>query len=659
MTEKAHEPQTQAALFHNRELLLAISRASHDIQRAQSEQDVYRAVENSIKSLGGEITLFMINDDRRTLSIVYTSYSESLLRKAEKITGLSLQHYPIPFSANSVYGSVMEGGRAVYVDSTSQAISEILPPSLRLFVLPLTAMFDLQQGILSPLLVDGDAMGLFKVNGSFLNEDDLLAIDSFAAQIAVGLRNVRLMQKLQDELKARREAQEALASSEAELRALFASMQDTVLVIDRNGMYRSIAPTHPGKLYIPPENVIGKHLSDIFPVEQTRKFFDLIQQVLDTRQTMQIEYQILLDGDGPWFESSVSPMGTDTTLWVARDITERRKIVTALAQSETAYRSLFENIPIGLYRTSVDGQFLDANPALVKMFGYPDLASLLARDTVEMYVDPDRHAEFKRKISKGGVISSFEAEFRRCDQSVFWAEDHGHIIYDAQGAPLHYEGSLIDITERKKVEHELRLANTSLAAAHREIQQALAYEQVLARTDGLTGLYNRRYFHKLAAREFSAAIRHLHPLTIILFDVDGFKQVNDSYGHDVGDRVLIQVAQSTASHVREVDVLARYGGDEFIVLFPETSAQDVFQIAERIRRGVEEMRVFVDGEALSVTISVGVAEIDHASQSKSVEDIIRHADKALYRVKQNGSNHTVVFKLNSTGDKSQFSQLFF
>jgi PAS domain S-box-containing protein len=159
-------------------------------------------------------------------------------------------------------------------------------------------------------------------------------------------------------------AQEALKSSEAELRALFASMQDTVLVIDRDGYYRSIAPTNPQKYYIQPGDVIGKHLSALFPDDRVAEFLAAIAQVLDTGKTVHLQYEIAVNGQYPWFESSISSMGENMTIWVARDITERKKIESALIQSEHAYRMLFENVPIGLYRTSVDGEIRDANPAL-------------------------------------------------------------------------------------------------------------------------------------------------------------------------------------------------------------------------------------------------------------------------------------------------------
>ncbi|MBK8783841.1 MAG: diguanylate cyclase [Anaerolineales bacterium] len=246
-----------------------------------------------------------------------------------------------------------------------------------------------------------------------------------------------------------------------------------------------------------------------------------------------------------------------------------------------------------------------------------------------------------------GVLSGFEAEYRRRDQTTFWAEDYVNIIRDEDGIPLYYEGSLIDITYRKKAEDNLRQANKALETAHSELQKMFEHEQGLARTDSLTGQTNRRYFFELALREFNASLRYQRPLTIILFDIDGFKQVNDTFGHSIGDNVLMQVARSTAEQVRDVDVLARYGGDEFIILLPQTNAKQAFLIAERIRESVAATHLETENSGLAVTLSIGIADIRYNPKDEMIEDVIRRADQALYQAKRNGRNHAIVFKEES------------
>jgi PAS domain S-box-containing protein len=130
---------------------------------------------------------------------------------------------------------------------------------------------------------------------------------------------------LEEDITNRKQTEEALAASEAELRALFAAMNDVVLVIDRDGVYREIAPTNPGLLYRPPEELLGKTLQDVFSAEQADTFVNTVRQVVETQQTAHIEYQLEISGRDVWFDTSVSPMGADKTLWIARDITDRKR----------------------------------------------------------------------------------------------------------------------------------------------------------------------------------------------------------------------------------------------------------------------------------------------------------------------------------------------
>jgi PAS domain S-box-containing protein len=123
----------------------------------------------------------------------------------------------------------------------------------------------------------------------------------------------------------RKQTEEALAVSEAELRALFASMNDAVLVIDRDGVYRKIAPTNPGLLYKPREELLGKSLRDVFPADRAEAFIQAVRQVIEMQKTTHIEYPLTIDGKLVWFDTSISPLGTDTTLWMARDITDRKQ----------------------------------------------------------------------------------------------------------------------------------------------------------------------------------------------------------------------------------------------------------------------------------------------------------------------------------------------
>jgi diguanylate cyclase (GGDEF)-like protein/PAS domain S-box-containing protein len=440
--------------------------------------------------------------------------------------------------------------------------------------------------------------------------------------------------------KPKKPAKQALAVSEAELRAMFASMQDVVLVIDREGMYRKIAPTNAALLVKPPEELLGKNLRDIFPAEQAETFLSAVRQVLETQQSARIEYELLINERPTWFATSISPMDEDNTVWVARDITERKQAEAALRESEERYHSLFDRIMDGIYRSTHAGRFVDINPAMVRMFGYASKEEMLNVDIKnELYFTPDERGSHVLDTGKEEIEIY---RMRRKDGSAIWVEDHGTYVHDEQGRVIYHEGMLRDITERKRAED-------SLETAHRELQQSLEREQHLARTDGLTGLYNYRHFFELASHEFSAALRYQRLLAVLMFDTDNLKQVNDTLGHSAGDRMLALVAQTAAAQVRAADVLARYGGDEFVVLLPQTSAQQALPIAERIRTSVAAAHMETEKGPLAVTLSIGIAEIRREPEDENVERIVRRADQAMYAAKQAGRNRIVTFGLDETG----------
>jgi len=155
--------------------------------------------------------------------------------------------------------------------------------------------------------------------------------------------------------------------------------------------------------------------------------------------------------------------------------------------------------------------------------------------------------------------------------------------------------------------------------------------------DDLTGAYNYRHFVRVLQEERKRAVRYQQPLSIIMTDIDWFKKLNDSYGHEVGNVVLAQLAGVIKQCVRDVDIFARYGGEEFVVILPQTPQAEASVIAERIRRRVADMVVDTrDAERLKITISIGISS--YPENGKSAEELVSIADQALYRAKDSGKN---------------------
>lgn len=172
--------------------------------------------------------------------------------------------------------------------------------------------------------------------------------------------------------------------------------------------------------------------------------------------------------------------------------------------------------------------------------------------------------------------------------------------------------------------------------AFNELKTALVEMERLAKTDGLTGLLNRRSLFEIASQEFARAQRYNRSLSVLMLDIDHFKRINDTYGHHLGDLVIQSVASILKETLRETDSVGRYGGEEFVVILPETALEQAFEVAERIRFKVSAQSFSNDLKDLKVTVSLGVATLK--SEINTVDEMMKQADHFLYQVKLNGRN---------------------
>lgn len=171
--------------------------------------------------------------------------------------------------------------------------------------------------------------------------------------------------------------------------------------------------------------------------------------------------------------------------------------------------------------------------------------------------------------------------------------------------------------------------------------ESLYHEEIyrLSTVDGLTQIFNKRYFLETLERELSRARRYDRPLALVMFDIDHFKQCNDTFGHRAGDFVLREVADVVRERARKVDVLARYGGEEFAMILPEIDIRGATAFAEKIRAMIAESKFMFEGRMIPVTISIGVSEL--TADIATYDDLIKRADARLYKAKQTGRNRVV------------------
>jgi diguanylate cyclase (GGDEF)-like protein len=203
----------------------------------------------------------------------------------------------------------------------------------------------------------------------------------------------------------------------------------------------------------------------------------------------------------------------------------------------------------------------------------------------------------------------------------------------------HKDGSILPVSVSASVIVREGKVNSIVVAFH-DVTERKQFELELeqrAQTDALTGLNNRRHFYELAESELSRSRRYSAPMTLLMLDLDNFKSINDTHGHHAGDEVLQSFSQTCLKTLREIDIIARIGGEEFVVLMPETSSEQALEAAERLRIALAESEVVAgQGERLHFTVSIGVACL--SAGDRNIDDVLKRADEAMYQAKHAGRN---------------------
>ena len=311
------------------------------------------------------------------------------------------------------------------------------------------------------------------------------------------------------------------------------------------------------------------------------------------------------------------------------DVTDRLHAEEGRRWAEERFEQVINDAPIGMALVGTDGRCLKANRTLCELTGFAE-HELLGKRLDDLTHGDDVEADSERigQLLSGELRTHrFERRFVRADGHTVWALLSVSLISDAAGDPLYFIYQVQDISDRKRYESEL---------------------QYLADHDALTGLYNRRRFEGEVDRQAAHLRRYGGEAAVVMFDLDNFKDVNDSLGHQVGDDVIRTVASALQERVRETDVLARLGGDEFGVLLPETTGAEARHVAAAIVRTVREQTVKVQEREVGLTASAGVALLD--GDPKGPEgDYLIEADLALYEAKDSGRDRLAVYGSSSGG----------
>jgi len=301
-----------------------------------------------------------------------------------------------------------------------------------------------------------------------------------------------------------------------------------------------------------------------------------------------------------------------------RDVSQLHKVEAELHQSEKRYRLLVENAWDVVWTTAVDGSLTYVSPAIERLRGVTVAETMT--QSVEQFYPPDSadsiRKYFRRALAaakNGTELPPFrlEHEFYHKDGSLVPAETQIVPHLDWGGRVVEILGVTRDITERKALEAELRR---------------------LAVTDPVTGVWNRRHGEELLAADLSTAHKDCQPLSLLMLDVDNFKAINDTRGHQAGDRVLVEIARRLVENRHHTDMVARWGGEEFVILLRDCALREGMTVAEEIRATIADTP-FLDADV--VTVSIGVAQLDAQDDLTSW---VARADKALYDAKRSGRN---------------------
>ncbi len=334
---------------------------------------------------------------------------------------------------------------------------------------------------------------------------------------------------------------------------------------------------------------------------------------------MLFEQRLVSTGAGPRqrvLSMTVNRIARPTFMAVIQDVTEAALKERRIHEDQQRFRAIFEQIQdYAIYTLDLEGRIVDWNRTLYRLGGWT------AEDVVGKHVsvffpptefDANASGQVLTRASRRGSVE-IEGRRVRKDGSVYWGDAVVTALPDKDGNVTGFVVISRDISEQKDRQDELLR---------------------LATTDPLTGTFNRRHATERLAEAFDRHKRYASPATVMMIDIDHFKKVNDTYGHDAGDAVLQELARLLRAQLRGVDMVARWGGEEFLVLMPETPAEPSAVVAERILAAVRTTPFAVSGGKIALTVSIGTASF--TPDIASVDALVKRADTALYDAKSGG-----------------------
>ena len=417
--------------------------------------------------------------------------------------------------------------------------------------------------------------------------------------------------------------------NEARTHALLRESRDVLILVGADGTLKYVSPAADRMLGRSSARFVGiSPAALVHPDDQERLAAALDASADDDARHLEFRLQ---HEDGHWklLEATVDDLRhdpiVDGLIIACRDVGDRRRIESELREAQERFRSTFENAPIGMALTAVDGRFVRVNRALAQMVGRAE-DQLEGASALSLTHPDDREAvqeALRRLVTGADPNHRLEQRFVHADGRPVWVALTASIVRDPHGHPLYLMSQVEDVTERR-------------ASGARLAHQAVH--------DPLTGLPNRvRFVERL--RSALSAQDSSGRVAVLFVDLDHFKMINDSLGHAAGDRLLVAVADRLRAAIRPSDTLARSAGDEFTILCNRVPDEaTAVELAERIAAAVAKPLALVEGEVF-VTASVGIALA--TDDLETPETLLRSADAAMHRAKEQGRARSEIYDANS------------
>lgn len=421
-----------------------------------------------------------------------------------------------------------------------------------------------------------------------------------------------------------KQAQIALTRSEAQLKAIIAAEPECVKILALDGTVLQMNRAGLAMLEADSEaQVIGQPVVNLVLPEHQSAFKDLHARVTRGEEGT-LEFEVVgLKGTRRWLDTHAVPLHDAqgqvyAVLGVTRDVTPRK----ALEHTLKHFKAIIESSQDAIISKDLNGVVTSWNAGATAMFGYTDQEMI--GQHMRMLFPEDRLYEDQQileRIRSGETVPRFETVRVRKDGTRINVSATMSLVRDSRGQVVGASTIARDITARIKADHELRR---------------------LAQTDALTGLLNRRQFMMTADQELSRTKRYGGPLSVLMIDIDRFKIVNDTWGHQTGDLVIRKLGQLCRETLRDIDIIGRIGGEEFAVALPQTDPTRALDVAERLRQAVALIEVAHEQDlSLRFTVSIGVTTLAHTETT--LDTLLGWADIAMYEAKNSGRNRVCAY----------------